>query len=91
VYDRTGRVTEHIAIVVHFNDGHEEHVVLDYPWSYPGRAEDPFVPGNANVPALFQFPPEDQRSNEPPLVQYVMKYTTRQGYTRLRDCNAALH
>lgn len=82
----TGRIWEHIAMTVHFPDGTKQDVELDYTWYYPSRAEDPFMPQNSNIPATFQFPPPNQRANEPPLVQYVITHTTSDGFTTLRDC-----
>lgn len=82
----TGRVWERVQIVVHFPDGSSQAVPLDYPWYYASRSDDPFFPENRSVPATFQFPPPDQRSAEPPVVQYVMQHTTADGYTLLRNC-----
>lgn len=82
----TGRIWQQVQIVVHFPDGSAQTLQLDYPWYYPARAVDPFFPENANLPATFQFPPPDQRAQEPPLVQYVMAHTTPHGYTLLRNC-----
>jgi hypothetical protein len=82
----TGRVWEKIEMVVHFPDGSEQTTDLDYTWYYPSKAADPFMPENQNVPATFQFPPANQRDNEPPLVQYVIQHTDGQGFTKLRDC-----
>jgi hypothetical protein len=80
----TGRVWEYVAIVVHFPDGSAQSLDLDYPFYYPSEAQDPFI--HDNLPATFQFPPPSQAANEPPLVQYVMKHTSADGYTLLRDC-----
>lgn len=82
----TGRIWEKIALKVHFPDGSDQSVDLDYPWYYPSKDADPFMPENKNVPATFEFPPANQRENEPPLVQYVIQHTDDQGYTKLRDC-----
>lgn len=82
----TGRVWEYVAIIVHFPDGSEQSVNLDYPFYYASEAEDPFIQGHQNIPATFQFPPPNQAANEPPLVQYVMKHTTPDGFTLLREC-----
>lgn len=82
----TGRVWEYISILVHFPDGSDQTVPLDYPFYYASQANDPFLPGHANIPATFQFPPAAQRDNEPPLVQYVMQHTTPDGYTLLHEC-----
>lgn len=84
--DRTGRIWEYIAIIVHFPDGSEQSVDLDYPFFYNGESDDPFIKGHDNIPATFQFPPANQAPNEPPLVQYVVQHTDANGYTKLRDC-----
>ncbi len=82
----TGRVWEYVAIAVHFPDGTEQTLPLDYAFYYPSEAVDPFLKGHENIPATFQFPPADQRADEPALVQYVMQHTTADGYTLLHDC-----
>lgn len=82
----TGRIWEHIEMVVHFPDGSSQTVDLDYPWYYPNHATDPFFPENSSVPATFQFPPASLRPGEPPLVLYVMAHTSPDGYTLLHDC-----
>lgn len=83
---KTGRIWEYVAIIVHFPDGSQQSVDLDYPFFYNSAADDPFMPGNGNIPATFQFPPPNQAAAEPPLVQYVMAHTSSDGYTTLRDC-----
>ncbi len=84
--DRTGRIWEYVALIVHFPDGSQQSVDLDYPFFYNSEAEDPFLKGHDNIPATFQFPPPNQAANEPPLVQYVIQHTTADGYTLLHDC-----
>jgi hypothetical protein len=81
----TGRVWERILMTVHFPDGTSENQSLDYMWYYPSLAADPWSK-NDNSPVLFQFPPADQRPDEPPLVQYVMAHTDSDGFTKLKDC-----
>lgn len=83
---RTGRVWEYVAIIVHFPDGSQQSVNLDYPFFYNSEAADPFMPGHGDVPATFQFPPPNQAGSEPPLVQYVIQHTSPDGYTTLHDC-----
>ena len=83
---RTGRIWEYVAIIVHFPDGSEQSVNLDYPFYYASQDEDPFEPGHGNIPATFQFPPPNQAASEPALVQYVIQHTSADGYTTLRDC-----
>lgn len=83
---RTGRIWEYVALIVHFPDGSEQSLDLDYPFYYPSEAADPFIKGHEDVPATFQFPPANQAGSEPPLVQYVIKHTTPDGYTTLHDC-----
>jgi hypothetical protein len=84
--DRSGRIWEYVALIVHFPDGSEQSVDLDYPFFYNSEAEDPFIKGHDNIPATFQFPPSNQAPNEPPLVQYVIQHTSGDGYTLLHDC-----
>lgn len=82
----TGRMWEKIQMTVHFPDNTEQSVDLDYTWYYPSKDADPFMPENNSVPATFQFPPPEQRDNQPPLVQYVIQHTSPDGYTKLHDC-----
>ena len=82
----TGRVWEYVSIMVHFPDGTEMSLPLDYPFYYPTQDQDPFLPGHQDIPATFQFPPADKRADEPSLVQYVMQHTTAAGFTTLHDC-----
>ncbi len=82
----TGRVWEYVSIVVHFPDGSVQSVPLDYTFFYPSEDQDPFLKGHENIPATFQFPPQNQRPNEPPLVQYVIDHTNVDGYTLLKEC-----
>jgi hypothetical protein len=82
----TGRVWEYIAVIVHYPDGSEQSVDLDYPFYYASSADDPFLQGHSNIPATFQFPPPSQAASEPDVVQYVMQHTDAQGFTKLRDC-----
>lgn len=83
---RTGRVWEYVAVIVHFPDGSEQSLNLDYPFYYPSQAADPFIQGHDNIPATFQFPPASEAASEPPLVQYVMSHTTPDGFTLLKEC-----
>ena len=86
----TGRVWEHITMVVHFPDGSSESTDLDYPWYYPSSNADPWSQYNLqhdpNGEVPFQFPPDTQRAAEPNLVQYVIRHTTPEGLTLLRAC-----
>lgn len=84
--DKTGRVWEYVALIVHFPDGSEQNVDLDYPFYYPSEDQDPFIKGHDTIPATFQFPPPNQAPNEPALVQYVIQHTSADGYTLLHDC-----
>jgi hypothetical protein len=91
VIDRsTGRMWEYIAMTVHFPDGSQQSVDLDYPWYYPSAEADPWSDynekNNPNAPTPFIFPPPDKAAAEPPLVQYVIKHTTAEGLTTLHDC-----
>ncbi len=83
---RTGRVWEYVSIIVHFPDGSEQSLDLDYPFYYSSQNTDPFIKGHDNIPATFQFPPPNQASGEPPLVQYVIAHTTSDGFTLLHEC-----
>jgi len=91
-YDkRTGGFSVSIRMIVHFPDGHTEDVVLDYPWHYPDEAANPWSQqnvGNPNFLVPFQWPPPAKAPTEPPLVQFVMQHTTKEGYTKLKDCPA---
>ena len=80
----TGRIWEHIELRVNFPDGTEQLQVLDYPFYYASKADDPFMQDTKL--ALFQFPPAAQRDTEPPLVQYVMSHTRENGTTVLKEC-----
>ncbi len=86
----TGRVWEYIQMIVHFPDGSEQSVDLDYPWYYASDEQDPWSDYNEkkhpNEPVPFQFPPAGQTASEPPLVQYVIQHTSADGYTRLHPC-----
>lgn len=84
--DKSGRIWEYVALIVHFPDGTEQSVDLDYPFFYSSEAQDPFIKGHEDIPATFQFPPSNQAPNEPPLVQYVIQHTSQDGYTLLHDC-----
>lgn len=86
VDQRTGRVWEYVAIIVHFPDGSEQSVDLDYPFYYSSESADPFLKGHENIDATFQFPPPDKAPDEPALVRYVIDHTRPDGYTTLRDC-----
>lgn len=81
---RTGRIWEYVTLIVHFPDGSQQSVDLDYPFYYSSEADDPFL--HQELDATFQFPPPNQAANEPPLVQYVIQHTRAGGYTTLRDC-----
>jgi hypothetical protein len=85
----TGRYERsNIIATVHYTDGTSERLRLDWTWSWPSEADDPFK--NLEAPTYFQFPPASQRASEPALVHYIMRYTTAAGATNLRDCpNAA--
>jgi hypothetical protein len=79
-----------VSMSVHFADGRNESLMLDYPWYYRTEAANPWSRqnvGDPDFPTTFQFPPPDKRAGEPPLVQYVMAHTTPGGYTRLKDCS----
>jgi hypothetical protein len=73
-----------VQMSVHFPDGHDESLMLDYPWYYPNASSNPFE--NEGVPMLFQWPPGDRADSEPALVQYVMQHSAQPGITLLKDC-----
>jgi hypothetical protein len=89
-YDkRTGGFFVDILMIVHYADGHSEDLQLDYPFYYPSETANPWSDRNKDNPdfiTLFQFPPDNKRALEPPLVQYVMQHTDAEGYTTLNDC-----
>ena len=85
-YDRASGfyVYDRVKLIVHMSDGTQQELPLDYPWRYKSEAGDPFL--HSNVPTFFEFPPENMRANEPPIVQYVMKHTNSYGGTTLNNC-----
>jgi len=93
IYDKnSGAFHETIRMIVHYPDGHVESTNLDWQWSYPNEAADPWSAQNLknpNFPTLFQRPPPDKAPNESPIVQYVMQHSTPDGYTLLKDCPPA--
>jgi hypothetical protein len=81
-----------IRMLVSFPDGHTESTILDYPFSYPNAAADPWSEqnrSNMDVPMLMQTPPPALASGEPPLVQYVVKHTAADGFTLMAPCPGA--
>jgi hypothetical protein len=75
-----------VVAIVHFADGTAQRVALDWTWRYKTEADDPFNPAY-DAPMFFQFPPAGKRASEPALVQYIMKYSTGFGTTKLNaDC-----
>jgi hypothetical protein len=72
-----------VVAIVHFADGTSQRITLDWTWRYKNEADDPFDP-TSNAPMYFQFPPKDRRASEPPLVQYIMKYSTPNGTSTLQ-------
>lgn len=78
-----------IRMTVRFPDGRSQSILLDYPWYYPNEASNPWSDqnlDNPNFPTRFQPPPPDKVAGEPPLVQYVIEHSTRDGFTLLKDC-----
>jgi hypothetical protein len=78
-----------IRMTVRFPDGQSQSILLDYPWYYPNEASNPWSNqnlNNPNFPTRFQPPPPDKAAGEPPLVQYVIQHSTRDGFTLLKDC-----
>ncbi|MDQ2681318.1 MAG: hypothetical protein M3Y21_09945 [Candidatus Eremiobacteraeota bacterium] len=90
-YDkRTGGFYQDIRMVVNFPDGSNQAVNLDYQFYWPSEAAFPFSDRNigSGDPIPMQLPPADKAVGEPPLVQYVLKHTTPDGLTLLKDCPA---
>jgi hypothetical protein len=77
---------------VHFEDGSQQSVILDYPWYYASENANPWSAHNVkdpNFPTRFQAPPPAKLSDEPQLVQYVARHSTADGMTLLHDCQGA--
>jgi hypothetical protein len=72
-----------IIATVYYADGSSERIPLDWIWRYTSENNDPFA--DVSLPMLFQFPPKEQRANEPPIILYIMAHTTADGRTRLND------
>ena len=89
-YDpKTGGYFVEVAMTVHFSDRRSESLLLDYAWFYPNAASNPWSQQNLDDPGFptrFQSPPPDKRAGEPPLVQYVIAHSTRDGLTLLKSC-----
>lgn len=75
---------DNVQAIVHYADGTAQTVDLDWTWRFKSRSDDPFNI-HANAPMYFQFPPKAQRADEPPAVQYIMRYSSRAGHTLLND------
>ncbi len=73
-----------VQMSVHFPDGHNESLMLDYPWYYPSSAANPFE--HEDDPMLFQSPPANKAAGEPAVVQYVIAHSAPPGITLLKDC-----
>jgi hypothetical protein len=71
-----------IVATVHYADGTQDRIPLDWTWHWMSEADDPFSV-DSGAPMLFQFPPPDRRAAEPPVVQFIMQHTTAHGLTRL--------
>lgn len=88
----TGGFYVDIRMSVHFADGSQQSVLLDYPWYYASENANPWSAHNVkdpNFPTRFQTPPAPKLSSEPQLVQYVAQHSTADGMTLLRDCQGA--
>ncbi len=92
-YDsRTRGFYVNIRMSVHFADGSNQSLILDYPWYYASEAENPWSDRNLKDPAFptrFQAPPAAKIPGEPQLVRYVMAHSTSEGMTLLADCPGA--
>jgi hypothetical protein len=73
-----------IIATVYYADGSSERIPLDWTWTYANEDADPFNP-SSSAPMLFQFPPEEQRANEPEIIQYIIAHTTPAGRTNLNE------
>lgn len=71
-----------IVATVYYADGSFERIPLDWTWRWKSEADDPFNTAS-NAPMLFQFPPAQQQSQEPPAIQYIIAHTTPTGHTKL--------
>jgi hypothetical protein len=88
---RSGTAYEPIEATVTFPDGHEEHAMFPYKWVYPnGEQNDPWSSTNlrkGDFPITLQSPPPgSDPSSFSPLIQYILKHTSADGYTDLPDC-----
>lgn len=84
-----GAFYQDIRMTVHYGDGTTQAYNLDYQFYYPSEAAFPWSDQNIknqDYPVNFQFPPADKRASEPPVVQYVMRHSTPDGVTTLKDC-----
>lgn len=92
-YDRsTGGFYVDIRMSVHFADGSQQSLILDYPWYYASENANPWSAQNVkdpNFPTRFQSPPAAKIGGEPALVQYVAQHSTADGMTLLHDCQGA--
>lgn len=91
-YDRaTGGFFVNVRMTVHFPDHTAESVDLDYPWYYPSEAKNPWSDQNLknlDFVVTLQSPPAGKLAYEPDLVKYVVRHSSRDGFTKLRDCPA---
>ncbi len=84
-----GGFYQNIRMMVHYGNGQTQGYELDYPFYYPNEAAFPWSDQNihnVDFPVPFQFPPADKAASEPPVLQYVMRHSTRSGITTLKDC-----
>lgn len=84
-YDpQSGQYTrDNVKAIVHYADGSARTVDLDWTWHFRSESADPFK--NPDAPMYFQFPPAGQRGDEPPVVQYIMRYSSAKGKTLLNE------
>jgi hypothetical protein len=78
-----------IRMSVHFADGSDQSMILDYPWYYTSEDANPWSDRNVrdpDFPTRFQTPPPEKTADEPALVKYVVAHSTPDGMTLLRDC-----
>ncbi len=88
-YNNGKGFAQDIRMEVTYKDGHVEKLALDYPFVYPDEGSFPWSDANSakNPPdeILFQPPPPDKETGEPPIVKYVEHHSPG-GLTTLDPC-----
>lgn len=90
VFQKDGSISRTVRMIVYLGpDRTRSNVDLDYPFTYPNAAADPWSAQNLRdpyFPMFFQPPPTEKRAGEPPIVQFVMTHSNLKGLTTLRNC-----